>query len=459
MGFGVPCRVLGLVAGCAGRSFGLVPGLFRPLLGLPCDSAGVRFGIATDRLFGFGRHGANAGLDVALGCFFPITLLLNGSLEEGSVGVFGGGTDLDRYRLLVETFGGGLVFRPVAAKLRDFVLQAFDILAELLDERGQLVEAALAGGISPRTLDIDSQRFSIAGNDDPFDAFFGGLSIANNRVALLADFRRLRLAATTNFVVLETCLFDLGDDHTLGLLQVTITARVGPPGFCGPGSFDCWLVLVVSRDSGAEEGGSGPNRYGQSERCKASRPEPRTLRRALIEDVANPLEEAHVVFSTQKRGERGPDVGQPLARDVFQGLGIFQAFAGGGDRQLVGTEFTFDPQPSREPPDGRVIEQDGLDKPLQEIHPEVAASEVGKFVGDHRLEHAERHLGDPGSGDEHQGTEEAEGECIGDVVTDDDERGCIELQTLAEAGDEGCQVRGDGLAAAAEPGDAQCAGE
>lgn len=96
-----------------------------------------------------------------------------------------------------------------------------------------------------------------------------------------------------------------------------------------------------------------------------------------FQHVADSSQERHSTFSSKWGGQRGSPGGDPLAGCLFQSMGVNNSITCRRDRQFVATHFTFNPHLARDPPDCRMVEQQSLDRPLDEVHPQVPAANVG----------------------------------------------------------------------------------
>src|SRR5688572_27128383 len=71
-----------------------------------------------------------------------------------------------------------------------------------------------------------------------------------------------------------------------------------------------------------------------------------------------------------------------------------------GGSEIVGDLFALDPDLFRNPPDGRVIEQQGLDGALHQIDQIVPALEMGELMSQEGLQQVRRYARKQGSRDQ-----------------------------------------------------------
>ena len=92
------------------------------------------------------------------------------------------------------------------------------------------------------------------------------------------------------------------------------------------------------------------------------------------------------------------------------------------DDEFVAAEFSVDPQLARQPPDGWVVEEQRLDQPLDQVHPQVASADVSEFVCDDRFDHVGFQFGDPRDGQQDHRLEESNCDRLGHAVAQMNER-------------------------------------
>jgi hypothetical protein len=81
-------------------------------------------------------------------------------------------------------------------------------------------------------------------------------------------------------------------------------------------------------------------------------------------------------------GHRETRANRSPALELDQRFGIADGVAAHRQRNDVAAVLALGADPRREPPDGGVVEEDGLGKRLQQIHQEVVAADVRELVGE-----------------------------------------------------------------------------
>ena len=76
-----------------------------------------------------------------------------------------------------------------------------------------------------------------------------------------------------------------------------------------------------------------------------------------------------------------------------EGASVGEAVAAGGDGQVVATAFSFLADAAGDPPDGRMIEEQRLDRRLDQVYQIVVPADVSQFVGQQRFELLDRQAG------------------------------------------------------------------
>ncbi len=79
-------------------------------------------------------------------------------------------------------------------------------------------------------------------------------------------------------------------------------------------------------------------------------------------------------------------------------MGVVEAIAGEGDGDVVTAVFAFLAYAGGEPPDGGVVEEEGFDDALDQVHEIVVAADVGEFVSEEVVEMFDGHACDGGDG-------------------------------------------------------------
>src|SRR5690348_1050630 len=79
-----------------------------------------------------------------------------------------------------------------------------------------------------------------------------------------------------------------------------------------------------------------------------------------------------------------------------------------------------------------MIKQHGFDDPLQQVDPQVAASQMRKLVGDHRFEQIQRHFGSPRRGNENQRANQADRHRFAHLPADKYSDSRAEIQSSAK---------------------------
>ncbi len=98
----------------------------------------------------------------------------------------------------------------------------------------------------------------------------------------------------------------------------------------------------------------------------------------------------------------------PQTLEIREGLRVRIGIAAETDRQVVAAVFALDPDGTRQPPYGRVIEQQRFDERLDQVDEVVVAPHVREFVGEDRFDLGRRQSGERAHGQQHDGLEPAD---------------------------------------------------
>ena len=82
-------------------------------------------------------------------------------------------------------------------------------------------------------------------------------------------------------------------------------------------------------------------------------------------------------------------------------MGVREAALGRSDRAVVATELALHADTTRDPPHGRVVEQQNLHEGLHDVHEVVVAGDVRQLVGDESLDLLLTEAREDPSGEEH----------------------------------------------------------
>jgi len=96
------------------------------------------------------------------------------------------------------------------------------------------------------------------------------------------------------------------------------------------------------------------------------------------------------------------------ARHQFQGLHVSDPFAGRGDGEFITAHFPFQADLPRNPPHRRMVEQQSLHQPLNEIDPQIPTADVRQLMRNDGFEHTRREFGHPGERQQYDGPPETD---------------------------------------------------
>ncbi len=130
--------------------------------------------------------------------------------------------------------------------------------------------------------------------------------------------------------------------------------------------------------------------------------------RRQAEDMADTAEGGMSAARQAQRQGRLPG-GQTGRGRVFQSGCVCEPLPGGLHGQLIAAELSLGSQAVGEPPDGWMVEQQRLNDPLGQIDPEIEPPNVRHLMGDDGFQHFRRHMSHCGRGQQHHGTQIAQG--------------------------------------------------
>ncbi len=91
--------------------------------------------------------------------------------------------------------------------------------------------------------------------------------------------------------------------------------------------------------------------------------------------------------------------------EVGKRLRVSIRIAAQADREIVAAVLALDPDAVRQPPDGRMVEEQSLDERLQQIDHVVVAADVRELVREDCFELIRRHPGQGAARNEHDRTQ------------------------------------------------------
>src|SRR6185312_13400 len=104
-------------------------------------------------------------------------------------------------------------------------------------------------------------------------------------------------------------------------------------------------------------------------------------------------------------GEGGGNVAEAARFEIRESEHVDKRIAGEGDGNIVAAVFTFPADVARNPPDGGMVEQRGLDDALQDVDEVIVPPDMGQFMREQRFEVLGWYAGKCAYRDEHNRTE------------------------------------------------------
>lgn len=205
-----------------------------------------------------------------------------------------------------------------------------------------------------------------------------------------------------------------------GTARTAGTAGIGPFGGDGAGDRGSYGeregrerprgggVEAVVRQRRDASGRERENDASESERSRGPRAGTRVWRARRLRK--EPRDAAKQLAAVGGEGHRAGPPGIAALLEVDERARIDDRVAGGGDGEIVAAILPLDADPAGDPPDGRVVEEQGLSRALDQVDEVVVAADVRELVREQRLDLFDGHTGERRNREEHRRPENSEGD-------------------------------------------------